>query len=50
MWFMKGMENVKKVRVEINKTLDIDSIMGVMRGLDYSAPGNLPRDSYCSEE
>ncbi|MFA4957561.1 MAG: tRNA dihydrouridine synthase DusB [Candidatus Methanoperedens sp.] len=37
MWFIKGMENVKKVRVEINKTQDIDSIIGIMRGLDDCA-------------
>jgi len=41
-WFTRGMENVKKVRVEINKTQDIDSIMGIMRRLYESAPGNLP--------
>ncbi len=33
-WFIRGMDNVKKVRVEINKTQDIDSIIGIMRGLD----------------
>jgi hypothetical protein len=32
-WFTRGMENVKKVRVEINKMQDIDSIMGIMMGL-----------------
>jgi nifR3 family TIM-barrel protein len=41
MWFMKGMDNVKKVRVEINKMQDIDSILGIMRGLDDRAPGSL---------
>jgi len=39
MWFIRGMENVKKVRVEINKTQDIDSVMGIMKGLvDSSYP------------
>jgi len=33
MWFMKGMENVKKVRVEINKMHDIDSIMSIMQDM-----------------
>ncbi|MFZ3382570.1 MAG: tRNA-dihydrouridine synthase [Candidatus Methanoperedens sp.] len=32
-WFTKGMENVKQVRVKINKTHDIDSIMAIMNGL-----------------
>ncbi|MDL5502810.1 MAG: tRNA-dihydrouridine synthase, partial [Candidatus Methanoperedens sp.] len=32
-WFTKGMENVKKVRMEINKTHDIDSIMTIMNEL-----------------
>jgi tRNA-dihydrouridine synthase B len=41
-WFTKGMENVKKVRMEINKMQDIDSIMGIMRGLDEGTPGGLP--------
>ncbi|MCZ7403294.1 MAG: tRNA dihydrouridine synthase DusB [Candidatus Methanoperedens sp.] len=43
-WFTKGMENVKKVRVEINKTQEIDSIMEIMRGMDDRAPGRLPAD------
>jgi hypothetical protein len=30
-WFTRGMENVKKVRVEINKTQDIESIMSIMQ-------------------
>ena len=41
-WFTRRMENVKKVRVEINKTQDIDSIIGIMRGMNDHAPGNLP--------
>jgi len=41
-WFTRGMENVKKVRVEINKTQNIDSIMGIIRGLNDSASGSLP--------
>jgi tRNA-dihydrouridine synthase len=42
-WFTRGMENVKKVRVEINKTQDIDSIMGIMKGLeDISYPVHSP--------
>jgi nifR3 family TIM-barrel protein len=45
MWFTKGMDNVKKVRVEINKMQDIDSIMNIMRGLDDRAPGSLPVNS-----
>ena len=32
-WFTKGMENVKQVRVKINRTEDIDSIMKIMNGL-----------------
>jgi tRNA-dihydrouridine synthase B len=32
-WFTKGMENVKQVRMKINKTVDMDSIMGIMNGL-----------------
>lgn len=32
-WFTKGMENVKQVRMKINKTHDIDSIMAIMNGL-----------------
>lgn len=32
-WFTKGMENVKQVRMKINKTHDIDSIMTIMNGL-----------------
>ncbi len=32
-WFIKGMDNVKKVRVRINETKDIDSIMGIIHGL-----------------
>ena len=32
-WFTKGMENVKEVRMKINKTMDMDSIMGIMYGL-----------------
>lgn len=32
-WYTKGMENVKHVRVKINKTEDMDSIMGIMNGL-----------------
>ena len=32
-WFTRGMENVKKVRVKMNETRDIDSIMGIMSGL-----------------
>ncbi|CAG0990548.1 MAG: tRNA dihydrouridine synthase DusB [Candidatus Methanoperedens sp.] len=32
-WFTKGMENVKQVRVNINKAHDIDSIMAIMNGL-----------------
>jgi nifR3 family TIM-barrel protein len=43
-WFTTGMENVKKVRVQINKMQDIDSIMGIMHELDDSAPGSLPVD------
>ena len=39
-WFTKGMENVKRVRVKINKTADIDSIMRIMGGLkDTTFPG-----------
>lgn len=34
MWFIKGMEHVKRVRVEINRAQDIDSILDIMRGLD----------------
>jgi tRNA-dihydrouridine synthase B len=45
MWFTKGMDNVKKVRVEINKMQDIGSIMGIMRGLVDSASSNLSEDS-----
>jgi nifR3 family TIM-barrel protein len=33
MWFTRGMENVKKVRVEINKTQDIESIMSIMQDI-----------------
>lgn len=33
-WFTKGMENVKKIRVEINKTQDIDSIMEIITRLE----------------
>ena len=32
-WFTKGMENVKRIRVKINKTGDIESIMQIMNGL-----------------
>lgn len=32
-WFTKGMDNVKKVRVRINRTKNIDSIMGIIREL-----------------
>jgi tRNA-dihydrouridine synthase len=32
-WFTRGMENVKKVRVEINKMQDIDSIMSIMHDM-----------------
>lgn len=32
-WFTKGMEKVKHVRVNINKTADVDSIMWIMDGL-----------------
>lgn len=36
-WFTKGMENIKTVRVEINDAEDIDSIMGIMDGLKGEA-------------
>ncbi|MFZ3167175.1 MAG: tRNA dihydrouridine synthase DusB [Candidatus Methanoperedens sp.] len=39
-WFTKGMENVKQVRMEINKTRDIDSIMAIMNDLKDSASLN----------
>jgi len=32
-WFTKGMENVKQVRMKINKTHDIGSIMAIMNEL-----------------
>ena len=32
-WFTRGIENVKKVRVEINKMQDIDSIMSIMQDI-----------------
>lgn len=32
-WFTKGMENVKQVRVKINQTEDIDSIIGILKDI-----------------
>lgn len=32
-WFTKGMENVKSLRVKINKTEDIDSIIGILKNI-----------------
>ncbi|VVB97644.1 tRNA-dihydrouridine synthase B [uncultured archaeon] len=32
-YFTKGMENIKSVRIEINKANDIDSVMGIMMDL-----------------
>lgn len=32
-WFTKGMENVKPIRVKINKTQDIDSIIGILKDI-----------------
>jgi nifR3 family TIM-barrel protein len=32
-WFTKGMENVKQVRMKINKTEDIDSIIGILKDI-----------------
>jgi tRNA-dihydrouridine synthase B len=32
-WFTKGMDNIKSVRIEINKANDIDSVMGIIGGL-----------------
>ena len=29
-YFTKGMDNIKSVRVEINKANDIDSVMGII--------------------
>lgn len=33
-WFTKGMDNIKSARVEINKANDIDSVMGIIGGLE----------------
>ena len=32
-WFTKGMDNIKSVRVEINRASDVDSVMGIIGGL-----------------
>lgn len=32
-WFTKGMENVKQIRVKINKTEDIESVMEIIKGI-----------------
>jgi nifR3 family TIM-barrel protein len=33
-WFTKGMDNIKSARVEINKANDVDSVMGIIGGLE----------------
>jgi tRNA-dihydrouridine synthase B len=33
-WFTKGIDNIKSVRIEINKANDIDSVMGIIGGLE----------------
>jgi tRNA-dihydrouridine synthase B len=33
-YFTKGMDNIKSVRIEINKANDIDSVMGIIGGLE----------------
>ncbi len=35
-WFTKGMENVKPIRVKINQTEDIDSIIGILKEIHSS--------------
>ncbi len=38
-WFTKGMDNIKSVRVKINRASDVDSVMGIIEGLgDNIAP------------
>jgi len=32
-WFTKGIENVKQVRVKINKVEDIESVLGIMKSI-----------------
>ncbi len=32
-WFTKGMDNIKSVRVEINRASDVDSVMGIIEGI-----------------
>jgi len=39
-WFTKGMENVKQVRVKINQTEDIDSIIGILKDILRSRTTN----------
>lgn len=43
-WFIRGIENVKKVRVKINETRDIDSLMGIMSGLKECASLRIDED------
>ena len=46
MWFTKGIKNSRLVRVEINKAKDIDSILGIMKGLGDTTSGR-PVQSVC---
>lgn len=42
MWFTRGMENIKPVRMELNDAEDIESILGIiggLRGEEFENPG-----------